>query len=92
MCPKVQQSAVAQCAAPVQGPNVSDDIGPLDRAVADLLYTDPSQQMQSFGAGFGSAAGKPQYTGQLPTASEGSHGLCLAAVSGSPRALLMCRK
>lgn len=42
--PKVQQSAVAQCAAPQVGPGCSDDIGPVDRAVADLLYNDPVQQ------------------------------------------------
>ena len=48
--PKVQQSAVAQGAGPAVDSGAGDDISPVDRMVADLLYKDHAAQMPAFAA------------------------------------------
>ena len=48
--PKVQQAAVAQGAGPPADSGAADDISPVDRMVADLLYKDHAAQMPAFTA------------------------------------------
>ncbi len=48
--PKVQQSAIAQGAGPPVNSCAGDDISPVDRMVADLLYKDHAAQMPAFAA------------------------------------------
>ena len=65
------QAAVAQSAAPVLG--APDDISPVDRAVANLLYHDPAQRMQTFANSFmqpGAAGKLAPLLPQQPAGSE----------------------